>query len=45
MWTGFIQLRIVTVAAICEHGNEPSGHTKTGEFLGYFSNEKPLKNN
>jgi hypothetical protein len=34
VWTGFILLRIGTVAGCCEHGNEPSGSIKGGEFLG-----------
>jgi hypothetical protein len=34
MWTGFIGLRIGTGGAgSCEHGNEPSGSIKCGEFL------------
>jgi hypothetical protein len=34
VWTGFIWLRIGTGAGFCEHGNEPSGSVKGGEFLG-----------
>jgi hypothetical protein len=35
VWIGFIWLRIGTGSspARCEHGNEPSGSTKCGEFL------------
>jgi hypothetical protein len=33
LWTGFIWLRRESrVASSCEHGNEPSGFTKHGEF-------------
>jgi len=31
--TGFIWLRIGTVADYCQYGNEPSGSTKGGELL------------
>jgi hypothetical protein len=35
MWIGFIGLRIGKgqVLGACEHGNEPSGSIKCGEFL------------
>jgi hypothetical protein len=33
MWIGFIGLRIGTMVGSCEHGNEPSGSIKCGEFL------------
>jgi hypothetical protein len=34
VWTGLIWLRIGTqVAGSCEHGNEPLGSIKCGEFL------------
>jgi len=32
VWTGFIWFRIGPVVGCCEHGNEPSGSTKGGEF-------------
>jgi hypothetical protein len=31
------------VSGSCEHGNEPSGSTKGGEFLGYLSDYQLLK--
>jgi len=33
VWTVFILLRIGPMAGCCEHGNEPSGSIKVGEFL------------
>jgi hypothetical protein len=30
VWTGFIRLRITTVAVSCEHGSEASGYIKGG---------------
>jgi hypothetical protein len=33
MWIRFIGLRIGTSGGSCEHGNEPSGSIKCGEFL------------
>jgi hypothetical protein len=33
MWTGFIGLRIGTGGGSCEHGDEPSGSIKYGEFF------------
>jgi len=33
MWTGFIWLCVGTVAGSCEHGNNPSGSIKDGDFL------------
>jgi hypothetical protein len=33
VWTGFIWLRIGTVAGSFEHGNEPSGSIKGRELL------------
>jgi hypothetical protein len=33
MWIGFIWLRIGTGGEFCEHGDEPSGSIKYGEFL------------
>jgi hypothetical protein len=35
MWTGFVWLRIGTMAGTCEHGNEPMGSIKDGEFIDY----------
>jgi hypothetical protein len=32
VWTGFIWLKIGAVAGRCEHGNEPLGSIKGGEF-------------
>jgi hypothetical protein len=32
-WIGLIWLRIGTVEVSCEHGNEPSGSIKEGNFL------------
>jgi hypothetical protein len=32
LWTGFMLLRMGTKGP-CEHGNEPSGSIKGGEFL------------
>jgi hypothetical protein len=34
VWTGFILLRIEAKTGCHEHGNEPSGSVKGGEFLG-----------
>jgi hypothetical protein len=31
--TGLIWLRIGTGDSLCEHGNEPSGSIKGGEFI------------
>jgi hypothetical protein len=31
------------VVGFCEHGNEPSGSIKDGEFLDYLSHYKLLK--
>jgi hypothetical protein len=33
VWIGFLWLRMGPVAGSCEHGNEPSGSIKGGEFL------------
>jgi hypothetical protein len=33
VWTGFTWLRIGTGGGSCEHGDEPSGSRKCGEFL------------
>jgi len=33
MWAGSMWLRIGPMAGCCEHGNEPSGSIKGGEFL------------
>jgi hypothetical protein len=33
LWTGFICLKTGTVSGLCEHGKEPSGSLKVGEFL------------
>ena len=33
VWTGSIWLRIGTGGRLYEHGNEPSGSIKCGEFL------------
>jgi hypothetical protein len=30
------------VAGCCEHGNEPSGSIRGGEFLNYLSDYQPL---
>jgi len=37
VWTGCIWLRIGLVAGPCEHGNEPSGSMKGGEFINWLS--------
>jgi hypothetical protein len=37
MWTGFVWLRIITVAGSCEHDNEPWDCIKIGKFLYYLS--------
>jgi len=37
MWTGFIWLRIRISGGLCEHGNEPLGSVKGGEFLDRLS--------
>jgi hypothetical protein len=34
---GLIWLRMGGMAGLCEHGNEPSGSTKDGEFLDQLS--------
>jgi len=41
--TGLIWLRIGTSGGICEHGNEPSGCTKWGEFLELLRNYQILR--
>jgi len=33
-WEGVHWLTVGSVASCCEHGNEPSGSIKAGEFLG-----------
>jgi hypothetical protein len=33
VWTGCIWLRIGSSGGLCEHGDEPSGSIKGGEFL------------
>jgi hypothetical protein len=33
MWIGFILFRVGRGRGSCEHGNEPSGSIKCGEFL------------
>jgi len=33
VWTGFIWFRTGTSGGSCEHGNEPSGAIRGGEFL------------
>jgi hypothetical protein len=37
VWIGFIWLKFLSVASSCEHGNEPSGCIKDGEFLKQLS--------
>jgi hypothetical protein len=32
-WIGFIRLRVGQVSGSCEHGNEPSGSVRIGEFF------------
>jgi hypothetical protein len=38
MRTGLFDSGWGTVVACCEHGNEPSGSIKSGEFLEYLHN-------
>jgi hypothetical protein len=42
---GLVLLRIRTGGGFCEHGNEPSGSIKGGEFLDYLSDYQFLENN
>jgi hypothetical protein len=39
----FMWLRIGTIGVCCEHGNEPFGSIKIGEFLDYLSDYKLKK--
>jgi hypothetical protein len=43
LWTRLICLRIRTSDRPCEHGNEPWGFIKRGEFLDWLSDYQLLK--
>jgi hypothetical protein len=44
-WTGFIWFGVGSVAGSSDHGNEPSGFIKGGEFFGQLSEYQLLKKN